>query len=248
MNHSSPWVGLDTQAPASPDTGVGGFPCVVDVERTSRAVLTRARNAVAILVAIGFLAGSCSTPPRESASAGKPSCCLTNLAPSAPFTDKSLYQLDSIWTNDVGQSITLGAMRGRLQVVAMFFTRCTVACPIIVHDLKRIEAALPKDLQSKVGFGLVTLDTEHDTPEALHRYREAAQLAAAQWTLLCGTPDDTLELGALLGVKFKREVSGQFAHSNLITLLDENGEIVYQIAGLNQDIQELVTLIRRGVR
>ena len=72
------------------------------------------------------------------------------------------------------------------------------------------------------------------------------RLAAAQWSLLRGTPDDTLELAALLGVKFKREASGQFSHSNLITVLNAAGEIIYQQVGLSQDIEETVKAIERA--
>ena len=61
--------------------------------------------------------------------------------------------------------------------------------------------------------------------------------------MLRGSADDTLELAALLGVKYKRETSGQFAHSNLITVLNADGEIVHQQIGLNQDIAETVKRI-----
>ena len=189
------------------------------------------------------LANSGCATRRDNASFTKSSCCATNLATTANFTDNSLYQLDSTWTNDAGQSLALSALRGRVQVVAMFFASCTYACPIIVHDLQRIEAALPETVRGKVGFTLVTIDTERDTPEALHAYRAARQLPADRWTLLHGTSDDTLELAALLGVKFKRETTGQFAHSNLITILNEQGEIIHQLAGLNQDIGETVKRI-----
>jgi protein SCO1/2 len=42
----------------------------------------------------------------------------------------------------------------------------------------------------------------------------------------------------LLGVKFKQDARGQFAHSNLLTILNPDGEIVHQHAGLNGDISE----------
>ena len=196
-----------------------------------------------LLIPLAVLAASCSTSTRDAASAGKPSCCATNAELSAPFTDKSLYQLDSSWTNDDRQPLHLGQLRGRVQVVAMFFASCTYACPVIVRDMKRIEAGLPGNLRAKVGFTLVTIDTERDTPEALHAYRSVHQLPADRWTLLHGTPDDTLELAALLGVRFKREASGQFAHSNLITILNEQGEMIHQLAGLNQDISDTVKRI-----
>ena len=127
-------------------------------------------------------------------------------------------------------------LSNEVQVVALFFASCQYACPVIVHDMKRMETALPENLRPRVGFTLVTFDTERDTPKALRAYRERQQLPADRWTLLRATPDDTLELAALLGVKYKREDTGQFAHSNLITVLNAEGEIVHQQIGLNQDI------------
>lgn len=175
----------------------------------------------------------------------KPPCCRA-LPPGQP-TDKSLYQLDSTWTNDFDQPVKFGTLQGRVQVVVMFFASCTYACPIIVHDMKRIEAALPEKVRAGTGFTLITIDPERDTTDALHSYRSVHKLNTGRWTLLHGTPDDTLELAALLGVKFKRETSGQFAHSNLITVLSEQGEIIHQQVGLNQDIQPTAQAIERAV-
>jgi protein SCO1/2 len=204
------------------------------------------RNLALWMLPIAVLAVSCATSSRDAMSAAKLSCCATNANPSTTHTDQSLYQLDSMWTNDAGQPVKLGALQGRVQVVVMFFARCTYACPIIVHDLKRIEAALPEPLRANTGFTLVTIDPERDTTEALHAFREGRKLPADRWTLLRGAPDDTLELAALLGVKFKREAGGQFAHSNLITVLNEQGEIIHQLVGLNQDIQQTAQAIERA--
>lgn len=201
-----------------------------------------------LLLPLAVLATACTPASRHSASAGKPPCCATNTEPSAAFTDASLYQLDSTWTNDAGQPVPLGSLHGRVQVVAMFFTSCTYACPILLHDLRRIEAALPEDVRARTSFTLITLDPERDTPAVLHTYRNAHRLPAARWTLLRASADDTLELAALLGVKFKREASGQFAHSNLITLLNARGEILHQLVGLNQDVSEAVTHIASATK
>ncbi len=167
----------------------------------------------------------------------KPSCCAKAEAPTA-FADKSIYQVESIWTTDETKQLKLGELRGRPQVVAMFFTSCQFACPIIVNDMKRIEASLPPELAARVGFTLVSIDSERDTPAVLAEYRKAHALAGKRWTLLRGNPDDLLELAALLGVKYKADANGQFAHSNVITILNAQGEIVYQQIGLNQDIEK----------
>lgn len=177
----------------------------------------------------------------------KADCCVTNReSATVTVSEKSLYQLDSTWTTDTSQEIKLSSLRGRVQVVAMIFTSCQFACPLIVHDLQRIESELPGNVREQTGFTLITFDIARDTPAVLHDYRRRLQLPADRWTLLRGSADDTLELAALLGVKYKQEVNGQFAHSNLITVLNAEGEVIHQQIGLNQDIQPTLTAIARA--
>jgi protein SCO1/2 len=178
----------------------------------------------------------------------KPACCATNLHAAASCTDKSLYQVDSTWLDDNGRDIKLSTLRGRVQIVTMFYARCQVACPILVHDMKRVEAALSPDLRAQTGFTLLSMDSERDTPGALRAWRKQHDLPSDRWTLVNGKPDDVQEMAALLGVKFKKDALGQFSHSNLITVLDPNGEIVFQYSGLNQEIGGLTNAIERAIR
>jgi protein SCO1/2 len=128
----------------------------------------------------------------------------------------------------------------------MMFTSCEYACPIIVHDMKRLQEALPPALHDKVNFTLISFDTERDTPEALLDYRQRQNLGTDHWSLLTGQPDDVRELAALLGVNYQKDVRGQFAHSNIITVLNAAGEIVHQQVGLNQDILATVKAIEQA--
>jgi hypothetical protein len=48
-------------------------------------------------------------------------------------------------------------------------------------------------------------------------------------------------------IRWEEDASGQFAHSNVITILNAQGEIVHQEIGLNQDIQETVRILRQLV-
>ncbi len=174
----------------------------------------------------------------------KPPCCQET-APTTPLADKSLYQLESKWTSDVGKEIKLGVLRGRPQIVAMFFTSCEYACPIIVENMKSIEQALPEALRGKVDFLLVSFDVEHDTVEALKAYRGKTKLATARWTLLRGKEDDVRELAALLGINYQRDARGQFSHSNVISVLNAEGELAFQQTGLNKDAKETVAAIEK---
>ena len=176
-----------------------------------------------------------------------PPCCRPALPAGKP-TDKSLYLLDSKWTSDVNREITLGVLRGRPQIVAMFFTHCEYACPILVSELKAIEAKLAPEVLAKVDFLLVSIDTQRDTPVELAAFREKRQLARERWTLLRGGADDVREIAALLGVNYTEDSRGQFAHSNIITLLNAEGEVAFQHAGLKQDPALLITAIERAAR
>lgn len=172
------------------------------------------------------------------------SCCVA-AAPGKPLSDKSLYQLNSSWTNDEGRAIQLSSLRSRPQVVVMFFASCQFTCPLTVAQLKRLEAALPPEIRAKVGFTLISFDSVRDTPAALKNYRTQRDLSPDTWTLLNGSPDSVQELAAVLGVKVKQDAQGQFSHSNLITLLNSEGEIVEQFVGLNSDNQQIVAEIKK---
>ncbi|MGV3774377.1 MAG: SCO family protein [Verrucomicrobiales bacterium] len=183
------------------------------------------------------LAMSGATAELSPVKTNLPSCCQNKPLPKGKVSDQSLFNLDSKWTTDAAKEVEISALGGRPQVVTMFFATCIYACPILAHDMKKIQAALPEDVRAKVGFTLITFDSERDTVEALAAFRKRHQLPE-NWNLLRGNTDDVLELAALLGVKFKKEANGQYAHSNLISVLNGNGEIVFQKVGLNVDPAE----------
>lgn len=167
------------------------------------------------------------------------SCCTEQEAETA-MSGESLYQLSSMWTNQNGKDIELQSLRGKPRVVAMIFTHCTFACPRITADMQAIEAQLPTHLQGKVGFVLFSIDPERDTPKALVSFAKKMNLDTSRWTLLRSDEDNVQEMAAVLGVKYKKESNGDFSHSNLITVLNQEGEIAYRQEGLNQEPQGAV--------
>jgi protein SCO1 len=176
---------------------------------------------------------ACCAPEKPSAPAA---CCAEEKA-VAPLSAKSIYQLDARWTDDAGRELSLTSFRGKPVVVAMFFAQCEYACPVIVQDMQRLRALLPEAVREKTQFVLVTFDTARDTVPALKAYRERMKLDAS-WTLLRSDPANVQELAMVLGVKFKQDARGQFAHSNVITILNPDGEIAHQHAGLNGDVSQ----------
>jgi len=179
--------------------------------------------------------------PFAAASAIAADCCCAKpagpeAAPAA-FTRESIYQLDGRFTDDSGRDFALGALRGHPVVLAMFFASCGSACPMTVTDLLALQARLATADRAQVRFVLVSFDSSRDTPEALARYRNQRGLDR-QWVLLHGADGPVRELAALLGVKYQRGEDGSYAHSNLFTVLNREGEIVHQRTGLVGGLDE----------
>ena len=172
-----------------------------------------------------------ATTTKTPAKAPEPPCCREGLPPGK-FSEKSLYSLDSTWTADVGKEVKLEALRGRPQVMALFFTSCQHSCPLIVNDMKEIEKGLPASVRNKVDFLLVSIDPERDTAEALRAFRNKHGLAIEHWSLLRGNAEDVKKLADLVGFRYFPGSNLQYAHSLLISVLNPAGEIVFQQAGV----------------
>jgi protein SCO1/2 len=165
--------------------------------------------------------------------------------PPGEFTKASLYQLESTWITATGQRLHLGDLRGKVRVLVMHYASCEYACPILISVMQNIEKALAPEVLDKVGFVTVTFDPERDTPAVLKAYSDKMHLDPQRWTLLHGQPDDVLELAVLLGVKYKKDLQGGFAHSNLITVLNKEGESVYRHTGLYHPLADTLAVIAK---
>lgn len=183
-----------------------------------------------LLFCRSLLASDACCPANPVIPVQEKSCCHQEIA-SVPFTRNSLYQTDASFTDDAGKSFVLGSLRGRPVALNMFFASCGYACPLTVTDLLAIQSRLPAELRNRTVFVLVSFDVERDTTAALAKYRAQRGLDD-QWILLRGENDAVRELAALIGVKYKQEADGGFAHSNLVTVLNREGEIVHQRTGL----------------
>ncbi|MGA8264371.1 MAG: SCO family protein [Ignavibacteriaceae bacterium] len=159
------------------------------------------------------------------------------------FSSESIYQLKSKWTDQNGRKIVLGKFKNKNVVLAMFYASCQSACPVIVNNMKIIEAGIPRDKINNYRFVLVTIDPDRDTPANLLKYANERNLNTNTWNLLRGTKDDIMELSMMFGFKFTKNESGGFSHTNLISFLNKSGEIIHQNAGLDVDINSVSNVL-----
>lgn len=162
-------------------------------------------------------------------------------------TSESIYNVDSRWLTRHGNSVKLDSLRGKVQVVAMVYTSCEYACPRILSDMQRVQDGLTDKARTRTNFMIISIDPKRDTPERFREFAAENNLSDEHWTLLHGDQGDILEVAALLGVKYKRISETDFSHSNMITVLNQEGEIVHQRQKLadnqEQTIQQVEQLV-----
>ncbi len=183
------------------------------------------------LVILATLLSGCQSLPLQAATP-TPSPCCHEEAPKAGATESmSLYNLESRWRDQTGRSLKLGELKGRVVCLAMMYASCKNACPRIIADMQALEAEVNKSYPGKVRFVLVSMDPKVDTPARLAKLAKTSRLGP-NWTLLQGDSADVLELAAVLGVKYRKISATDYAHSNLVSVLDQAGVVKHRQEGL----------------
>lgn len=152
---------------------------------------------------------------------------------------ESIYNIESKWLNTEGKTVDLKSLQGSPQILAMLYTSCQTACPLLVGDIKNVFNGLSPDLQSKVRMTILSFDPKRDTPLNLQKFAAKMKLDTSKWLLL--SPKSQAEvntIAAALGVRFKKLESGDYIHSNIIFLIDPEGRIVATKEGLNNSSPE----------
>lgn len=162
---------------------------------------------------------------------------------SKKISDLSIYNLPSKWTNQDGKEIELKDMKGKVLVMVMIYTSCKAACPRLVADMRNIESRLPEDTKKNVQLVLVSIDPKVDTPERLKAFSIENKMEGDQWTFLRSTEENTREFAAVLAVNYKKISPIDFSHSNIISVFNNLGELVYQQEGINVNADETINKI-----
>ncbi len=163
---------------------------------------------------------------------------------AAEAEQNSVYQINSIWQNQNGQSVQLKSFLGSSVVISMAYTSCSHSCPLTIAKLQNIEKKFLDKHKKGVKFVFVSFDAKKDRPAQLKRYMKARKLDEQQWTFLSPANDAQVrELAVVLGVSYKNLGNGDFSHSNVINLLDKTGAIADRLESLSADIDAFVEKI-----
>jgi protein SCO1/2 len=184
---------------------------------------------------------SCADVSNKSAFTGE--APKQNTAPVGTISSESIYQVTDTFQTQNDKKVALSSFEGKPTVVGMIFTHCTYACPRLTADIKNIEEQL-KSANGKVNYLLVSFDSQRDLPEQLQKFATSNQLDK-NFTLLHGDENAVRTLSVLLNVQFEKDAQGNFSHSNIISVLDKKGVLVFQKEGLDGDPTDIVSTIKQ---
>jgi protein SCO1/2 len=161
------------------------------------------------------------------AAAGACALAVAGTAPAAkPLPSDSVLRLADRFTDQDGRAFTLAQRRGKPQVVAMFYSSCKYACPLLIDSGKGVEHALAPAERGKLRILYVSLDPVRDQPKVLSALATQRKLDRTRWTLATTDAAGVRRTAAVLGVRYRQLDNGEFNHSSQLILLDRDGRVL----------------------
>lgn len=164
------------------------------------------------------------------------------------ISDLSIYNLPSEWTNQDGKNMELKSLKGNVLVMVMIYTSCKSACPRLVADMRDIETKLDQQTKKNVKLILVSIDPKTDTPERLKSFAIENKMNQDPWIFLRSTEENTREFAAVLAVNYKKISPIDFTHSNIISVFNPEGELVFQQEGLGVNNEKTIEKINEEAK
>lgn len=134
-------------------------------------------------------------------------------------------------TNQDGQRVTLGDLRGQVWIADAIFTRCPGQCLLMSSHMKQIQDAVASG--PPVRLVSFTTDPAFDSPAVLKKYAQRFEARDQCWSFLTGSKSalhavevDGLKLPVLDKPAGQQESANDlFIHSEKFVLLDKQGRI-----------------------
>lgn len=169
---------------------------------------------------------------------------ITSNVWAGPLPGDSLYQVGSKWLTQDGTEMELKDLRGKPTILSMVYLSCKYICPAVISEVQSIEKDLGKS-KSDVQIVLLSFDPERDTTEVLKSYATDRKLDLLRWKLITNKNESKIrEVAVATNFKYMKDEKGEFTHSYMILLLDQEGVIKSRLEGANLDHQPMIEVIK----
>ena len=101
---------------------------------------------------------------------------------------------DTIWhkasnmtfTNQLGKTVTLDSLKGKILVIDFFFSRCPTICPSMAKSMKRLQNSFVNSKDSIVQFISISIDPIHDSVPQLRKFANQFTSNHDSWWFVTG--------------------------------------------------------------
>jgi protein SCO1/2 len=139
---------------------------------------------------------------------------------------------DTIWhsvknlafTNQLGKTVSLSDLNGKILVIDFFFSRCPSICPDMAKAMKRLQQSFVKSNDTIVQFISISIDPAHDSVPQLRRFANRYTNNHDNWWFVTGDKQQVYDF-ALQELKANvadPNVDTAFIHTENFFLLDRD--------------------------
>ena len=170
---------------------------------------------------------------------------------------------DTVWhttgniklINQLGDSVSLYDVKGKIIVADFFFTRCPSICPVMTKNMAKLQQSFSHNNQDRkkvidssiVRFLSFSIDPERDSVLALKKYADKFGVDHDNWWMMTGEKKKIYDFALnelKLGLVDGEGVDSSFIHSQKFVLIDKdfvvrgyyNGLDTTSLAHLAKDI------------
>ncbi len=146
---------------------------------------------------------------------------------------------DTIWhrvanltlQNQLGDTVSLDSLRGKVILIDFFFTHCASICPILTRNMRHLQDALKMRDDTKgidttfVQFVSLTVDPAHDSAAVLKKYADRYGVNSDVWWMLTGQKKTIYDFALKelrMGLQDSVNIDSNFVHTDYIALLDKD--------------------------
>ncbi|MFZ2650628.1 MAG: SCO family protein [Burkholderiaceae bacterium] len=125
-------------------------------------------------------------------------------------------------TTHEGKTVRLydDLLKGKSVALTVMYTSCVDACPLETANLVQLQRLLGDRVGKDIFFYSVSIDPEHDTPEALKAYAEKFGVGPG-WLFLTGKTQDISLVVKKLGLTRSADLSARDGHSPFLVVGNE---------------------------
>ncbi|MDQ0171965.1 SCO family protein [Paenibacillus tundrae] len=127
-----------------------------------------------------------------------------------------------------GNTVSLEDTQGKVRLFYFYFTSCPDVCPITTFTLSQVQDLLKEDdtFGNDASFVSISFDPEVDTKEKIKEFADRFHADYNGWYFLRGDMEETKKFAReSFQILIEGETKDDFAHMNLIGLVDRNNQL-----------------------